>query len=80
MYGKDTTDRCRGCARETLPRHRGSVIDGINVGFVVWLGNAQLLPLIYAVLRSEDELVVEHEFDVDDKNSALDEACFFCSR
>ena len=56
-----------------------SGIDGINVGFVVWPGNAQLLPLVCAVLRSEAKLVVEPEFGAKDETLALDEACLLCS-
>jgi hypothetical protein len=56
-----------------------SDIDGIDVDFVVWPGNRQLFPLVYAVLRSEAELVVEPEIGAKDETSALDEACLLCS-
>jgi hypothetical protein len=56
-----------------------SGIDDIDADFIVAPGDCQLFPLVFAVLRSEAELVVEPGFGVKDETSALDEACLSCS-
>jgi hypothetical protein len=54
-----------------------SGMDGVDIEIVVWRGNCQLFPLVYAILRSEGGFVVEPGFDAKYETSTLFGECFF---